>query len=122
MPNVNKVFPTALSASKADGIAAIRISQVNGDVLFEELDAKQETIIGFVMHALVDSEKKITAIAVTQMGSGPAPLQLTPAQQSAFGLIGNALKEFKTSNIVDRGPPAVVQAPGAGVRRDTFSE
>src|SRR5580704_10576532 len=97
-PTFSKVFPTALSASKAAGIAFIRISQAKGDILLEELNANQVTIIGFTLHALVNSAKKVTAIAVTQMGSGPNPLPLTPAQRSAFGVIANELKQAKSSN------------------------
>jgi uncharacterized membrane protein YgcG len=104
-PTLSKVFPTALSASKAAGISAIRISQFNGDVLLEELNAKQDTIIGFRLHALVNSAKKITAVAVTQMGSGASPLPFTPAQRSAFGEIANELKQFKASNMVTPSAP-----------------
>ena len=110
VPTFSKAFPTTLSASKAAGIAAIRISQVNGDILLEELNAKQEAMIGLRLHALVNSEKKITAIAVTQMGSGPDPLPLTTAQRSALVLIDNELKEFKTLNTVK--PPAPTQGHG----------
>jgi hypothetical protein len=117
VPTTSHVFPTVLSASKAAGIAAIRISQVNGDILLEELNAKQETIIGLRLHALVNSAKKITAVAVTQMGSGPNPSPLTPAQRSAFGEITNELKQFNASNTVAPSAPGQRQ----GIQEKSFS-
>ncbi len=104
-PKFSEVLPAALPASKAAGIADIRISQVNGDLLLEELNAKQQTTLGFRLHALVDSSKKITSIAVTQMGSGSTPLPLTTAQRSALALIGNELKAYHTAHAAK--PPAV---------------
>ena len=105
-PKFTKNFPTALSASKAAGIAAIRLSQVEyGDVLAEELNAKKGVIIGFRLHALGDSAQKITAVAVTQMGAGSNPLPLTPAQRSAMGAIADEVKQFMTSNAVSPSAP-----------------
>lgn len=107
------LFLTTLPASKAAGVAAIRMSRVNGvngDIQLEELGAQGETIIGFVLHALVDSStKKVTGIAVTQMGSSGTPSPFTPAQRSAFGLITNELKQFSTSSAVNA--PAGTPAP-----------
>jgi hypothetical protein len=104
-PGYSQVYPTQLSASKAAGIAAIRLSQVNGDVLVEELNANHEIIIGFRLHPLVESGKNITAIAITQLGSSPNPLPLTAAQRSAFGLITNELKTLKTPGAL---PPSAL--------------
>jgi hypothetical protein len=94
------VFPTALPASQAAGVAAIRVSRVNNDMTLEELNAQGGTIIGFVLDPVVDSAtKKITGITVTQMGSSgvPIPSALTPAQISALSLITNELQQFKAS-------------------------
>jgi hypothetical protein len=92
------LFPTALPASNAAGVAAIRVSRVNNDLNLEELDAQGGTIIGFVLDPIVDSgTKSVTSIAVTQIGSNGIPSALTPAQQSALSLITNELKQFRAS-------------------------
>jgi hypothetical protein len=94
------LFPTALPASQAAGVAAIRVSRVNNDMTLEEVNAQGGTIIGFVLDPVVNSgTQKITGITVTQMGSSgvPIPSALTPAQLSALSLITNELQQYKAS-------------------------
>src|SRR5262249_31781229 len=91
------LFLTKLAASKNAGIEAIRLTRANNDIRLEELNAHEERIIGFVMHPLFNNAKKVTAVAVTQMGASATPLPFTPAQRTALGLITNELKQFKAS-------------------------
>lgn len=108
------LFPTALPASKAAGVAAIRVSRVKDDLSLEELNAQGGTIIGFVFAPVVDgSTNKVTAITVTQMGSSATPSRLTPAQLSALTLITNELEQFKAS-----GGPAGLGLPGPAKDRE----
>lgn len=95
------LFSTALPASKAAGVAAIRVSRVNDELNLEELDAQGGTIIGFVFNPIIGSgTNNVTGIAVTQMGSSGSPSALTPAQLSALTLITNELKQYKASPAV----------------------
>jgi uncharacterized membrane protein YgcG len=91
------LIQTKLAPSKAAGVEAIRLSRVNDDLRIEELDAHEETIIGFVMHPILNDARKVTAVAVTQMGSSVTPSPLTPAQRAALALITNELKDLEAS-------------------------
>jgi len=105
------LFLTKLAASQAAGVAAIRLSLLsNGGHQVEELNSKGETIIGFILYPVGDpSTKKVTGVAVMQIGqSSRIPSPFTPAQRSAWGLIGNELKQFSTST------PTPVQATAGG--------
>jgi hypothetical protein len=114
------LFLTALPASKAAGVAAIRMSRVNGDFQLEELDAQGDTIIGLVLHIVVDtSTQKVTGIAVTQMGSSTTPSPFTPAQLSAFSLITNELKHFQASLPASANVPAANTPLPKGVKRES---
>ena len=100
------LFLTKLAASKAAGVAAIRVSLVNnGGHQVEDLNSKGERIVGFVLYAVGNaSTKKVTGVAVLQMGSGSTLSPFTPAQRSAWGLIRNELTQFRASIAVQ--PPA----------------
>jgi hypothetical protein len=107
------LFLTKLAASQASGVAAIRLTLLNnGGHEVEELNSKGERIVGFILYAVGDtSTKKVTAVAVMQIGSSSrAPSQFTPAQQSAWSLITNELKQLSAST------PTPVQAPVGGTR------
>jgi uncharacterized membrane protein YgcG len=106
------LFLTKLAASKAAGVTAIRLSLVdNGGHQVEELNAKGEVIVGFALYAVGDAKaKKVTGVAVLQVGSGRALRPFSPAQRSAWGLIRNELVQFKASGTVR--PPA----GGAGTK------
>jgi hypothetical protein len=91
------LFETKLPASKTAGVEAIRLARVNDDIKVEELNAQRERIIGFVMHPLLERGKKVTAVAITPMGSSGTPSPLTPAQRAALALITNELTQFKAS-------------------------
>jgi len=91
------LFPTKLAASKAAGFQAIRLSHVGLDLQLEELDAHEQRIIGFVLHPTFGPAKKVTAVAITQMGSHGAPSPLSTAQRAALVLITNELKHLKSS-------------------------
>jgi Pretoxin HINT domain len=95
------LFLTTLAASQAAGVAAIRLSLINhGGHQVEELNSKGERIVGFILYAVGDvSPKKAAGVAVMQIGSSSrTPSPFTPAQQSAWGLIANELKQFRASN------------------------
>jgi hypothetical protein len=114
------LFLTTLPASKAAGVAAIRMSRVNGDFQLEELDEQGDTIIGLVLHIVVDtSTQKVTGIAVTQMGSSATPSPFTPAQLSAFSLITNELKQFQASLPASANVPAAKTPLPKGVKRES---
>jgi hypothetical protein len=114
------LFLTTLPASKAAGVAAIRMSRVNGDFQLEELDEQGDTIIGLVLHIVVDtSTQKVTGIAVTQMGSSATPSPFTPAQLSAFSLITNELKQFQASLPASANVPAANTPLPKGVKRES---
>jgi hypothetical protein len=98
------LFLTKLAVSKAAGVEAIRLTRVNNDIHLEELNAHGERMIGFVMHPLLNNAKKVTAVAVTQMGGSGTPLPLTPAQKTALRQITNELKQFRASGAAN--PPA----------------
>jgi hypothetical protein len=112
------LFPTALAASKAAGVAAIRVSRVNNDLDMEELNAQGGTIIGFVFDPVVDgSTKNVTGITVTQMGSSQTPSTLTPAQLSALTLITNELKQYQASGSAGSAGPGVPGPAKDGQRK-----
>jgi hypothetical protein len=106
------LFLTTLAASKAAGVAAIRLSLVeSGGHQVEELNAKGEVIVGFALYAVGNAKaKKVTGVAVLQVGSGKALRPFTPAQRSAWGLIKNELTQYRASIAVR--PPA----GGAGTK------
>ena len=94
---VSRDFKTTLPASKAAGVVTIRLAQVKGDVTVEELNAKQQAVSSFRMHALLNSAKKITAIAVLEIGGSSNPKPFTAAQKAAFGRITAELTKVKTT-------------------------
>ena len=111
MTPTTMLFLTKLAASQAAGVAAIRLSLLsNGGHQVEELNSNGETIIGFILYPVGDpSTKKVTGVAVMQVGqSSRTPSPFTPAQRSAWGLIGNELKQFSAST------PTPVQATAGG--------
>jgi hypothetical protein len=96
------LFLTTLAPSKAAGVAGIRISNVNTDIQLEELDAHVNRIIEFVLHPIVNNDtKKVTAVAITQMGLSGTPHLLSPAQRAALALITNELKQFKAAGLAN---------------------
>lgn len=110
------LFPAALPASKAAGVAAIRVSRVNNDLNLEELNAQGGTIIGFTFDPIISSgTTNVTGISVTQMGSSATPSTLTPAQLSALTLITNELQQYKASQTVG---PTGFGLPGAAKARE----
>lgn len=94
---ISRDFNATLPASKAAGVVTIRLAQDKGDVTVEELNAKQQAVSSFRMHALVNSAKKITAVAVTEMGGSSTPKPFTAAQKAAFGRISAELQKVKTT-------------------------
>ena len=94
---VSRDFNATLPASKAAGVVTIRLAQNKGDVTVEELNAKHQAVSSFRMHALVNSAKKITAVAVLEIGGSSTPKPFTSAQKAAFGRISDELKKVKTS-------------------------
>ena len=91
-----------VAPSKAAGVAGIRISNVNTDIQLEELDAHVNRIIEFVLHPIVNNDtKKVTAVAITQMGLSGTPHLLSPAQRAALALITNELKQFKAAGLAN---------------------
>lgn len=103
------LFLTTLPASKAAGVAAIRVSRVTAAAQVEELNADADTIVGFLLKPVVDaSTKQVTGIAVTQMGGSDTPEPFTPTQQAAFALMTSELKQFQAANDADAavGEPA----------------
>jgi hypothetical protein len=114
---VMALLPTKLAPSKAAGIAAIRVSLVTTDLHVEELDASEQTIIGFVLHPLTDKTNNATGMAITQMGSSGGPSPFTAAQRVAFALIRDELSQFKEpSGPVDvkAGAPAEIKFDWTG--------
>ena len=95
---VMALLPTKFAPSKAAGIAAIRVLLVTTDLHVEELDAHEQTIIGFVLHSLTDKTNKATGMAVTQMGSSGGASPFTTAQRTAFALIRDELSQFMKSS------------------------
>ena len=92
------IFPSKLASSKAAGIKAIRISRVKHDIQYEQLDERNQTIIGFVLHPIVDERNKLTAATLTRMGSGKEKGKLGAADRSARALIVDELSQFTRSS------------------------
>jgi hypothetical protein len=111
---VMALLPTKLAPSKAAGIAAIRVSIVTTDLHVEELDAREQTIIGFVLHPLTDKTNKAMGMAITQMGSSGGPSPFTAAQRVAFALIRDELSQFKEPS----GPVGVKAGAPAEMKFD----
>jgi hypothetical protein len=91
------IFPTKLAASKAAGVRAIRLSRVKYDIRYEQLDERNQTIIGFVLHPIVDEGKRVTGATLTRMGSDKGTLG--SADRSALGLIVDELSQFARSGL-----------------------
>jgi len=110
------LFLTTLAASKAAGVAAIRLSLLNnGGHQVEELNAKGERIVGFVLYAVGNAgAKKATGVAVLQMGSGNALLPFTSAQRSACGLMRDEITQYRATLAAPLPAGTKVMAESAG--------
>ena len=67
------------------------------------------------MHPLLSSTKRVTAIAITQMGQSSVPSPLTPAQKAALTLIANELTQFTAAG-APASPPRSPSRPGQIIR------
>lgn len=91
-------FPSSLASTKASGAEAIRISRVKNDLYLQQLDARGQTIIGFVLHPIANNaKKKVTAVEITRMGSSEASESLRSEERPALAAIVDELSQIKGS-------------------------
>jgi hypothetical protein len=88
------VFPSRLASSKAAGVKGIRVSRVKHDLHLEQLDARGQKIIGFVMHPIIKANK-VMAVEFVRMGASGTHSLLAAAERAALAVITDELSQFK---------------------------
>jgi hypothetical protein len=93
------VFRSKLASTKAHGAEAIRISRVkNGDVHIEQLGARGQTVVEFVLHPITSSAKEVTAVEIKRIDSSGPDLSLGRKDRLALAAIVDELRQFKESS------------------------
>jgi hypothetical protein len=91
-------FPSRLASTKATGAEAIRISRVKKDLQLEQLDARGQTIIGFVLHPITNNtKKKVTDVEITRMGSSQTSESLGAEERAALATMVDEFSQIKES-------------------------
>ncbi len=91
------VFPTRLASTKAGGAEAIRVSRMKDDLYLEQLDARGQAIVSFVLHPIVDKMKKVSSVAITRTDSDSnvTPSSLGREDKAALAAIVDELQQIK---------------------------
>lgn len=96
------LFPAKLATSKASDVASIRVLRGKDDVRVEQLDARGQTIKGFVFRPLRDKRGNIASVEVSRIGGrGAAPGKLTADDRADLAKITDELSNFKSVELGD---------------------
>jgi len=97
-------FPCKLASSKAANVSAIRVSRIEHDIHYEQLDQHNQPIVGFVLHPVVNKRNKLVAVTIARMGAPtPGETALGAADRLALASIVDELSQFQQSSSTGGG-------------------